>query len=108
MALNAIKNYLAQSHKVLFSYSSDLHKEKKQDLARDPTIFEAIFDYVSTIGKIKTDNFVGDHGIIMNSGNIMKISIHRDVSIYCKVSKFYKLFLPILFSDIIVKSMSDR
>ncbi|XP_060590132.1 periostin-like [Ruditapes philippinarum] len=57
---------------------SDLPKERKQDLARDPTIFEAIFDYASSIGKIKTDNFVGDHGIIMNSGNIMKISIHRD------------------------------
>lgn len=58
----------------------------------DPAIFELAFDYLSSIGKIKTDNFIGDHGIIMNSGNIMKISIHRDVSGFRFITFVMKIF----------------
>lgn len=57
---------------------NDLPKDRKQELQNEPTTFEAIFDYLTSIGKIRTDNFVGDHGIIMNSGNILKISVYRD------------------------------
>lgn len=56
----------------------NLPKERKQDMFNDPTVFELTFDYLSSIGKTKTDNFIGDHGIIMNSGSVMKISVHRD------------------------------
>ncbi|KAL4230926.1 hypothetical protein ACF0H5_011300 [Mactra antiquata] len=57
---------------------NDLPKEKRIELNRDPALFEEIFDYLVSIGKVKTDHFVGEHGIIMNIGKVMKISVHRE------------------------------
>ena len=56
-------------------------KKERRELFSDPTLLTAMFDYLLTVGKITTDNFVGDSGIIMNSGHTLKLAIHRDVII---------------------------
>ncbi|WAQ99700.1 POSTN-like protein [Mya arenaria] len=56
----------------------DMPKNKRRELFSDPLLFTTIFDYALTIGKIRTENFVGDSGIIMNSGSVLKLAIHKD------------------------------
>ncbi|XP_052228208.1 periostin-like isoform X2 [Dreissena polymorpha] len=57
---------------------NDLHKNKKKEVFSDPEVFESIFDYALTVGKVHTDNFMSDSGIVMNNGLLLKLAIHRE------------------------------
>jgi len=66
-------------------------KKERRELFSDPTLLTAMFDYLLTVGKITTDNFVGDSGIITNSGHTLKLAIHRDVMIIIVNKSLYMI-----------------
>ena len=60
---------------------SDLPKPRKTAIFSDPILFESIFDYHTSSGKLRTDSFIGEHGILTRSGITLKVNVHRNVSI---------------------------